>query len=87
MKNNAHTRNQKVNRMLRALQANLRNLRRDHKLSQAQLAAKLNVDQSTISNFESGRTVMTIEQVYHLHLMFGDDFTCPCIDFILGRDD
>ncbi|WP_268836094.1 helix-turn-helix transcriptional regulator [Pseudoalteromonas sp. DL2-H2.2] len=59
----------------------MRNLRYKNKLSQAQLAAKLNVDQSTISNFESGRSVMTIEHVYELYLMFGEDFSCPDIWF------
>ncbi|MCF2909539.1 hypothetical protein L1285_14535 [Pseudoalteromonas sp. DL2-H2.2] len=39
------------------------------------------MDQSTISNFESGRSVMTIEHVYELYLMFGEDFSCPDIWF------
>ncbi|RZM74780.1 helix-turn-helix domain-containing protein [Pseudoalteromonas rubra] len=81
MKNNAFARKQRINKLMGRLQCNLRNLRHKNKLSQAQLAAKLNVDQSTISNFESGRSVMTIEHVYELYLMFGEDFSCPDILF------
>ncbi|AZZ95676.1 helix-turn-helix transcriptional regulator [Pseudoalteromonas sp. R3] len=77
MKNDAFGRKQRINKLMFRLQCNLRQLRHKNKLSQAQLAAKLNVDQSTISNFESGRSVMTIEHVYELYLMFGDDFSCP----------
>ncbi|KAF7781649.1 hypothetical protein PRUB_b0945 [Pseudoalteromonas rubra] len=81
MKNDAFARKQRIDKLMRRLQRNLRQLRYKNKLSQAQLAAKLNVDQSTISNFESGRSVMTIEQVYELYLLFGDDFSCPDILF------
>ncbi|MCO7189028.1 MULTISPECIES: helix-turn-helix transcriptional regulator [unclassified Pseudoalteromonas] len=81
MKNDAFGRKQRINKLMFRLQCNLRQLRHKNKLSQAQLAAKLNVDQSTISNFESGRSVMTIEHVYELYLMFGDDFSCPNILF------
>ncbi|WP_194867088.1 helix-turn-helix transcriptional regulator [Pseudoalteromonas sp. PPB1] len=85
MKNDVFARKQRIDKLMGRLQCNLRQLRYKNKLSQAQLAAKLNVDQSTISNFESGRSVMTIEQVYELYLMFGEDFSCPDMLFAQAK--
>ncbi|MBQ4812709.1 helix-turn-helix transcriptional regulator [Pseudoalteromonas luteoviolacea] len=81
MKNNVVRRKIKVNSLMTEVQHNLRRLRKRNKLTQSQLGAKLNVDQATISNFETGKTVMTVAQLYEMYLIFGDDFDCPFIHY------
>ncbi|MDK1290329.1 helix-turn-helix transcriptional regulator [Pseudoalteromonas umbrosa] len=81
MKNNVIRRKIKVNDLMSEVQHNLRRLRKKNNLTQTQLGAKLSVDQATISNFETGRTVMTVAQLYEMYLIFGDDFDCPFIQY------
>ncbi|ESP93537.1 MULTISPECIES: helix-turn-helix transcriptional regulator [Pseudoalteromonas] len=81
MKNNAVRRKIKVNNLMEEVQHNLRRVRKKNKLTQSQLGAKLDVDQATISNFETGRTIMTMAQLYEMYLIFGDDFACPYISY------
>ncbi|WP_231099561.1 helix-turn-helix domain-containing protein [Pseudoalteromonas luteoviolacea] len=81
MKNNVIRRKIKVNNLMSEVQHNLRGLRKRNNLTQTQLGAKLSVDQATISNFETGRTVMTVAQLYEIYLIFGDDFDCPFIKY------
>ncbi|KID55551.1 DNA-binding protein [Pseudoalteromonas luteoviolacea] len=85
MKNNVIRRKVKVNSLMSEVQYNLRRLRKRNNLTQTQLGAKLSVDQATISNFETGRTVMTVAQLYEIYLIFGDEFNCPFIKYT-GKD-
>ncbi|MCF6440901.1 helix-turn-helix domain-containing protein [Pseudoalteromonas luteoviolacea] len=81
MKNNVIRRKVTVNDLMSEVQHNLRRLRKKNNLTQTQLGAKLCVDQATISNFETGRTVMTVAQLYEMYLIFGDEFDCPFIQY------
>ncbi|MCF6440914.1 helix-turn-helix domain-containing protein [Pseudoalteromonas luteoviolacea] len=85
MKNNTVTRKVKINSLMEEVQCNLRRVRKKNQLTQSQLGAKLNVDQATISNFETGRTVMTMAQLYEMYLIFGEEFHCPHINYT-GQD-
>ncbi|ESP91765.1 helix-turn-helix transcriptional regulator [Pseudoalteromonas luteoviolacea] len=82
MKNNAIRRKNKVCSFMSEVQLSLRHTRKKRNLTQTQLGAKLNVDQATISNFETGKTIMTIAQIYELYLIFGEDFRCPRISYL-----
>ncbi|WP_248846348.1 helix-turn-helix transcriptional regulator [Pseudoalteromonas luteoviolacea] len=68
------------------VQRNLRHTRKKNNLTQSQLGAKLNVDQATISNFENGKTIMTIAQLYEMYLLFGSDFCCPNISYFESEE-
>ncbi|KZW98492.1 hypothetical protein JL49_22855 [Pseudoalteromonas luteoviolacea] len=57
------------------LQKSIRRLRKSKKLTQKQLGHIVGVDQATISNFECGKTVMTVDLAFELTLVFGGDFS------------
>ncbi|ESP94590.1 helix-turn-helix transcriptional regulator [Pseudoalteromonas luteoviolacea] len=57
------------------LQKSIRQLRKSKKLTQKQLGHIVGVDQATISNFECGKTVMTVDLAFELTLIFGVDFS------------
>ncbi|MCG7547573.1 helix-turn-helix transcriptional regulator [Pseudoalteromonas sp. Of7M-16] len=57
------------------LQKSIRRLRKSKKLTQKQLGHIVGVDQATISNFECGKTVMTVDLAFELTLIFGVDFS------------
>ncbi|MBQ4813125.1 helix-turn-helix transcriptional regulator [Pseudoalteromonas luteoviolacea] len=82
MRRSVIRRKNKVYTFMLAVQRNLRHTRKKNNLTQSQLGAKLNVDQATISNFENGKTIMNIAQIYEMYLIFGSDFCCPNIEFI-----
>ncbi|MBQ4850714.1 helix-turn-helix transcriptional regulator [Pseudoalteromonas sp. MMG013] len=86
MKNNSKKRQTKINRFEKELQKSIRNLRKTRGLTQKQLGNMLGVDQATISNFESGKTVMSITQVYEMLLIFGNDFSSPNIAQLMGNN-
>ncbi|BBN80501.1 hypothetical protein PA25_04860 [Pseudoalteromonas sp. A25] len=77
MKNNLAVRKAQVDKFKNELQVGIRNLRRERGLTQKQFGAILGVDQATISNFESGKTVMNIIQAYEIALIFGKDLAVP----------
>lgn len=49
---------------------NLKTLREDRKLSQKQVAEKLNIPVSTYANWEQGRTQPSIEDIYRILNLF-----------------
>ncbi|TMN87859.1 XRE family transcriptional regulator [Pseudoalteromonas phenolica] len=57
------------------VQRSIRQMRQSKGLSQAQLAKKMisNVDQSTISNWESGKSEMSMTQLLDVLFIFGVD--------------
>ncbi|MCF2911003.1 helix-turn-helix transcriptional regulator [Pseudoalteromonas sp. DL2-H2.2] len=65
-----------LNSARRDIQASMRTLRIQQKMSQAELAKKMSVpvDQSTISNWESGKTIMDLEQLLDILMIFGKDW-------------
>ncbi|CAH9056215.1 hypothetical protein PSECIP111854_01748 [Pseudoalteromonas sp. CIP111854] len=86
MKNNTHTRQKKVDGFKAEVQASIRILRREKGWSQADLARKLNVDQASISNYESGKTDMSFAQLFELFLIFGKDLTGTYFNFSQTKD-
>ncbi|MCF6437608.1 helix-turn-helix transcriptional regulator [Pseudoalteromonas sp. MMG022] len=70
MRDNNINRHQAANRYTTELRLRFRDLRRENGLSQAKLGELIGVDQATISNFESGRTVMSVKQAYEMALIF-----------------
>ncbi|CAH9053312.1 hypothetical protein PSECIP111951_00796 [Pseudoalteromonas holothuriae] len=86
MKNNTHTRQKKVDGFKAEVQASIRILRREKGWSQADLARKLNVDQASISNYESGKTDMSFAQLFELFLIFGKDLTGTYFNFSQAKD-
>lgn len=60
---------------------NLKFLRNNAGLSQAELAAKLKMPQTTYSHYESGRSEPSIENI----LKIADYFGCS-IDYLLGHE-
>jgi len=60
---------------------NLKKLRKQHNLTMKELAAKLNLGESTISLYESGK-----RQPDHLTMTLLADFFNVSIDFLLGRE-
>ncbi|WP_080760184.1 helix-turn-helix transcriptional regulator [Pseudoalteromonas luteoviolacea] len=81
MRHDAVKRRLVINQLMLEMQHNLKVIRKNNNLTQKQLGDKLNVDQATISNFENGKTYMTIELVYEMYLIFGNDFSLPCISY------
>ncbi|MBD1581611.1 helix-turn-helix transcriptional regulator [Pseudoalteromonas sp. S16_S37] len=75
MKHNTARRQALVEQFKNELQTMIRKLRKERGLTQKQLAALLDVDQGTISNFESGKTVMNLVQAYEILLIFGRNLT------------
>lgn len=58
----------------------LSDLRKTHKLTQAQLAEKLNISKSTLGHYEQGLSVPPPQ----LLLIFSDFFNVP-VDYLLGK--
>ncbi|MDK2595435.1 MULTISPECIES: helix-turn-helix transcriptional regulator [Pseudoalteromonas] len=81
MRHDAVRRRLVINKLMVEMQNNLRSTRKSNNLTQKQLGDKLNVDQATISNFETGKTYMTMELVYEMYLIFGDEFCLPNIQY------
>ncbi|WP_247686792.1 helix-turn-helix transcriptional regulator [Pseudoalteromonas luteoviolacea] len=75
---NRPVRQMRVSQFKNNMQKSIRRLRKSKKLTQRQLGNILGVDQATISNFESGKTVMTLDLAYELILVFGCDFYIEC---------
>ncbi|CAM4296801.1 helix-turn-helix transcriptional regulator [Pseudoalteromonas byunsanensis] len=69
MKDNFINRRKAASRYATELRLRYRYLRKVQGLTQAQLGELIGVDQATISNFESGRTVMSIMQAYEMALI------------------
>ncbi|KKE82335.1 hypothetical protein N481_00660 [Pseudoalteromonas luteoviolacea S4047-1] len=82
MRHDAVKRRLVINKLMLEMQHNLKIIRKNRNLTQKQLGDKLNVDQATISNFENGKTYMTIELVYEMYLIFGNEFSLPCIRYL-----
>ncbi|ALU46076.1 hypothetical protein AT705_20805 [Pseudoalteromonas rubra] len=61
-------------------------MRQELGLSQEELARKLGINQATISNYESGKTEMTISQMFELYLVCGKDLSIGNIKNILSDD-
>ena len=61
---------------------NIRNLREDHDCTQAQLAALLQVHQTTYSSYELGKLGIPAEVLLQLA-----DFYGVSVDYLLGRTD
>ena len=59
---------------------NIRNLREDNDKKQVELARYLNVDQSTYSDYETGRINISIEQLIKIA-----DFYDVSLDYLVGR--
>lgn len=59
----------------------IRQLRKNHGLSQAQVAAELKVHQTAVSQWETGRTDPDIESARALSDFFG-----VSLDYLLGHD-
>ncbi|WP_440053806.1 helix-turn-helix transcriptional regulator [Pseudoalteromonas sp. T1lg65] len=70
-------RNNKSYSVKRDIQASIRKLRQGVNLSQNELAKKMStpVDQSTISNWESGKTDITVWQLLDILMICGKDWS------------
>ena len=53
---------------------NLRNIRKNAGLTQAQLAEKLNINRATISKYETGEIVPSVEQIIKICTILGTSF-------------
>ena len=84
MKHNTNKRKIQIDKFKTEMQKTMRSLRKKHSLTQKQLGVILQVDQATISNFESGKTIMSITQVYEMMLIFGSDFANPVINELIN---
>ncbi|TMO64037.1 helix-turn-helix transcriptional regulator [Pseudoalteromonas aurantia] len=87
MKHNTNRRKIQIDKFKAEMQKTMRSLRKKHGLTQKQLGVILNVDQATISNFESGKTIMSITQVYEMTLIFGSDFASPIMVQLFGNNE
>ncbi|WP_125557352.1 helix-turn-helix transcriptional regulator [Pseudoalteromonas rubra] len=86
MKNNNASRTRKVENFKLQVQRSIRLIRQELGLSQEELARKLGINQATISNYESGKTEMTISQMFELYLVCGKDLSIGNIKNILSDD-
>jgi transcriptional regulator with XRE-family HTH domain len=84
MKHNTNKRKIQIDKFKTEMQKTMRSLRKKHSLTQKQLGVILQVDQATISNFESGKTIMSITQVYEMMLIFGSDFANPVMNELIN---
>lgn len=73
----ADKRNRRSHSVKRDIQASIRQLRQSVKMSQTELARKMStpVDQSTISNWESGKTDITVWQLLDILMICGKDWS------------
>lgn len=60
----------------------IRDLREDSDKKQIELAKYLNIDQSTYSDYETGKINISIEQLIKIA-----DFYNVSLDYLVGRDD
>lgn len=60
----------------------LRDLREDNDLTQAQIAAYLNVKQNTYSQYENGKREISIELISKLA-----DYYNVSVDYLIGKTD
>ena len=60
----------------------IRDLREDSDKKQIELAKYLNIDQSTYSDYETGKINIPIEQIIKIA-----DFYNVSLDYLVGRDD
>ena len=60
----------------------IRDLREDSDKKQIELARYLNIDQSTYSDYETGKINISIEQLIKIA-----DFYNVSLDYLVGRDD
>ena len=60
----------------------LKNLRKEHNLTQGQLAERLNIGQATIAGYESGSR----EPKINILMAYADYFECS-VDYLIGRED
>ncbi|WP_046007431.1 helix-turn-helix transcriptional regulator [Pseudoalteromonas rubra] len=86
MKNNNASRTRKVENFKLQVQRSIRLIRQELGLSQEELARKLGINQATISNYESGKTEMTISQMFEFYLVCGKDLSMGNIKNILSDD-
>ncbi|RZM79910.1 XRE family transcriptional regulator [Pseudoalteromonas rubra] len=86
MKNNNASRTRKVENFRLQVQRSIRLIRQELGLSQEELARKLGINQATISNYESGKTEMTISQMFEFYLVCGKDLSISNIKNILSDD-
>ena len=60
----------------------IRDLREDNDKKQIELAKYLNIDQSTYSDYETGKINVPLEQLIKIA-----DFYNVSLDYLVGRDD
>ena len=60
----------------------LHDMREDHDLTQKEVAAQLNIDQRTYSNYETGKRSMPIEHYRTLARFYGTS-----VDYLIGLTD
>ncbi|MCO7189500.1 MULTISPECIES: helix-turn-helix transcriptional regulator [Pseudoalteromonas] len=84
MKNSPGKRKRQIDKFKVQMQRSIRQMRIEVGLSQRELAAKMSskVDQSTVSNWESGKTEMTSAQLLDLFLIFGKDMVAMYFGFL-----
>ncbi|WP_125560875.1 helix-turn-helix domain-containing protein [Pseudoalteromonas rubra] len=84
MKHSPGKRKEEIARFNRIVQRSIRQMRIELGLSQRELAAKMSsqVDQSTVSNWESGKTDMTSAQLLDLFMIFGRDLVQMYFSFL-----
>ncbi|MCO7189501.1 MULTISPECIES: helix-turn-helix transcriptional regulator [unclassified Pseudoalteromonas] len=81
-------RKKEIDKFKLQLQRSIRQMRQEMGLSQRELAAKMTskVDQSTVSNWESGKTEMTSAQLLDLFLIFGKDMVSMYFGFVTSSE-
>ncbi|KAF7788919.1 hypothetical protein PRUB_a2021 [Pseudoalteromonas rubra] len=87
MKHSPRKRQQEIERFNRLVQRSIRQMRNELGLSQKDLAAKMSsaVDQSTVSNWESGKTDMTSAQLLDIFMIFGKDLVAMYFSFLSDK--
>ncbi|MCG7535239.1 MULTISPECIES: helix-turn-helix transcriptional regulator [Pseudoalteromonas] len=87
MKHSPRKRQQEIDRFNRLVQRSIRQMRNELGLSQKDLAAKMSsaVDQSTVSNWESGKTDMTSAQLLDIFMIFGKDLVALYFNFLSDK--
>ncbi|WP_054014542.1 helix-turn-helix transcriptional regulator [Pseudoalteromonas sp. R3] len=87
MKHSPRKRQQEIVRFNQLVQRSIRQMRNELGLSQKELAAKMSssVDQSTVSNWESGKTDMTSAQLLDIFMIFGKDLVSLYFRFLSDK--
>lgn len=67
---------------LEVVATNLKRIRKDRKVTQEQVATKLNTSQSGYAHYENARYLILTSFLYNLYLIYGKPFS---FDEILGR--